>query len=106
MDIGGQGLAFDPNNIINSFTNEDIFVNGNIQPADDEFDELLQQIGCTDLLNFDNHDIFGSLNTNVVNESLSTTSSPTKMFTDNQLFENSFDLINDVSLADTKPFIS
>lgn len=102
MDISSQNLAFDPSNIISPFGNEDVFVNSNMNPADDEFDDLLQQIGCTDLLNFDNPELFNASN---VTDPHSTTSSPSKLIADNQFFEAPFDLINDVSMGDVKPLL-
>ncbi|KAI1296532.1 Sterol regulatory element-binding protein 1 [Halotydeus destructor] len=98
-----KNLVFDPNSIISSFTNDDVFVNGNVQ-VDDEFDDLLQHIGCTDLLNFDNSELFTANNSSLT-DSQSCASSPEKLINENQLFEN-FDLVNDYGVQlEVKPLL-
>lgn len=102
MEMSINNLAFDPNNIISPFTNEDIFVN-NVQTTDDDFDELLQQIGCNDILNFDNNELFANSGPAMVaaSDPHSSASSPSKLVTDNQIFDSSqFDLMQDVVLQD------
>ena len=84
MDMNSHQFSFDASSIISPMI-EDPFHNP-VQTTDDEFDELLQHIGGTDIL--DNLDLF----------SIKETSGSSN---DNLLIDPSFDLLNDVSFNDS-----
>jgi hypothetical protein len=94
MDIRLQNQSFEASNIINPLI-EDGFI-GQQETTDDEFDEILAQMGCADL--FDSLDILNSNPMNgLSNDLLQNDSISGKSTNDNILFENSFDILNDVS---------
>ncbi|RWS17208.1 Sterol regulatory element-binding protein 1-like protein [Dinothrombium tinctorium] len=97
--------ALDANSLINPFAN-DTFINCSqmAQPMDDEFEDLLQHIGCNDLLNFDNPDI-NLLNAacSSVNETNCEISSPSKMLPEHTAFDTHFEILNEEN--DVKPLL-
>lgn len=94
MDIRLQNQSFEASNIINPLL-EDGFI-GQQETTDDEFDEILAQMGCDDL--FHGLDILNSNPINgLSNDLFQSDSISGKLTNDNILFENSFDILNDVS---------
>lgn len=98
METNAHQFGFDANNIIAPFGPEDILV-GPTPTTDEEFDEILQQIGCTDL--FDNVADFLNGSSSNVNEPVNADTSPSKVLpNDHQFFDPSANLLDDISLAD------
>ncbi|RWS24893.1 sterol regulatory element-binding protein 1-like protein, partial [Leptotrombidium deliense] len=97
--MDSNSLPLDSSSLIYPYSNE-VFVNSAMnQVMDDEFDDLLQHIGCSDLLNFENPDL------NLLNVACNANDNndlpPSKVVSDQSMFESHFDALNEST--DVKP---